>query len=221
MTYAELVAQIQSYTEDEYSTVDVNTFITQAENRIFNGVNLPDLRRNDTGTINAGNKYLNVPADWLATYSLACIDNATNEYTFLINKDVNFIRQSFPDTDTAHFGKPQYYAVFDDTTFILGPTPDTGYGAELHYFFYPESITTAASGTSWLGDNYSSVLLYGSLLEAATFLKSDPETITNYSNRYEQALAELTRLGEGKNTRDSYRSGQARIPVKGRRGTAV
>ena len=221
MTYAELVAQIQSYTEDEYSTVDVNTFITQAENRIFNGVNLPDLRRNDTGTINAGNKYLNVPADWLATYSLACIDNATNEYTFLINKDVNFIRQSFPDTDAAHYGKPQYYAVFDDTTFILGPTPDTGYGAELHYFFYPESITTAASGTSWLGDNYSSVLLYGSLLEAATFLKSDPETITNYSNRYEQALAELTRLGEGKNTRDSYRSGQARIPVKGRRGTAV
>ena len=221
MTYAELVAQIQSYTEDEYSTVDVNTFITQAENRIFNGVNLPDLRRNDTGTINAGNKYLNVPADWLATYSLACIDNATNEYTFLINKDVNFIRQSFPDTDAAHYGKPQYYAVFDDTTFILGPTPDTSYGAELHYFFYPESITTAASGTSWLGDNYSSVLLYGSLLEAATFLKSDPETITNYSNRYEQALAELTRLGEGKNTRDSYRSGQARIPVKGRRGTAV
>ena len=102
MTYAELVAQIQSYTEDEYSTVDVNTFITQAENRIFNGVNLPDLRRNDTGTINLANKYLNVPADWLATYSLAAIDNTTNEYTYLINKDVNFIRQSFPDTDPAH-----------------------------------------------------------------------------------------------------------------------
>ena len=171
MTYTELVAQIQSYTEDEYSTVDINTFITQAENRIFNGVNLPDLRRNDTGTITAANKYLNVPVDWLATYSLALIDTATNEYTFLLNKDVNFIRQSFPDTDVAHHGKPQYYAVFDDTTFILGPTPDKAYGAELHYFFYPESITTAASGTSWLGDNYSSVLLYGSLLEAATYLK--------------------------------------------------
>ena len=162
MTYTELVAQIESYTENSYPTVDVNTFITQAENRIFNGVNLPDLRRNDTGTITAANKYLNVPVDWLATYSLAVIDNATNEYTFLINKDVNFIRQSFPDTDSTFFGKPQYYAVFDDETFILGPTPDIAYGAELHYFFYPESITVAATGTSWLGDNYPTALLYGS-----------------------------------------------------------
>ena len=135
MTYAELVTQIESYTENSYPTVDVNTFITQAENRIFNSVNLPDLRRNDTGTISLGNKYLNVPDDWLATYSLAVIDNTTNEYTFLLNKDVNFIRESFPDTDVAHYGKPKYYAVFDDETFILGPTPDTGYGAELHYFF--------------------------------------------------------------------------------------
>ena len=175
MTYTELVAQIGSYTENTYPTVDVNTFITQAENRIFNSVNLPDLRRNDTGGISAANKYLNVPLDWLATYSLAVIDNATNEYTFLLNKDVNFIRQSFPDTDATHFGKPQYYAVFDDETFILGPTPDINYGAELHYFFYPESITTAATGKSWLGDNYSTALLYGSLLEAGVFLMSDTE----------------------------------------------
>jgi len=216
MTYTELVAQIESYTENSYTTVDVNTFITQAENRIFNGVNLPDLRRNDTGTITAANKYLNVPTDWLATYSLAVIDNATNEYTFLINKDVNFIRQSFPDTDATFFGKPEYYAVFDDTTFILGPTPDIGYSAELHYFFYPESITTAATGTSWLGDNYSSVLLYGSLLEAAAYLKESPELITNYTNRYQEAMNELVGLGEGKNTRDAYRSGQARVPVPGK-----
>tara|TARA_R110001592_G_scaffold52478_4_gene160515 strand:- start:9 stop:668 length:660 start_codon:yes stop_codon:yes gene_type:complete len=216
MTYTELVAQIESYTENSYSTVDVNTFITQAENRIFNGVNIPDLRRNDTGSITAANKYLNVPVDWLATYSLAVIDNATNEYTFLINKDVNFIRQSFPDTDSTFFGKPQYYAVFDDDTFILGPTPDIAYGAELHYFFYPESITVATSGTSWLGDNYSSVLLYGSLLEAAAYLKSDAETIANYTNRYQEAMVGLIGLGEGKNTRDAYRSGQTRIPVKGR-----
>jgi len=216
MTYTELVAQIESYTENSYSTVDVNTFITQAENRIFNGVNIPDLRRNDTGSITAANKYLNVPVDWLATYSLAVIDNATNEYTFLINKDVNFIRESFPDTDTTFFGKPQYYAVFDDDTFILGPTPDIAYGAELHYFFYPESITVATSGTSWLGDNYSSVLLYGSLLEAAAYLKSDAETIANYTNRYQEAMVGLIGLGEGKNTRDAYRSGQTRIPVKGR-----
>ena len=220
MTYAELVAQIESYTENSYPTVDVNTFITQAENRIFNSVNLPDLRRNDTGTISATNKYLNVPVDWLATYSLAVIDNTTNEYTFLLNKDVNFIRQSFPDTDVAHFGKPQYYAVFDDETFILGPTPDINYGAELHYFFYPESITTAATGQSWLGDNYSTALLYGSLLEANTYLMTDAEKMSMLDKRYNDAMVELLGLGEGKNTRDSYRSGQPRIPVKGSRGPA-
>ncbi|GAG20870.1 unnamed protein product, partial [marine sediment metagenome] len=110
----------------------------------------------------------------------------------------------------------QYYAVFDDETFILGPTPDIAYGAELHYFFYPESITVAATGTSWLGDNYPTALLYGALLEAATYLKSDAETLNNYTNRYQEAMNELVGLGEGKNTRDAYRSGQARIPVKGR-----
>ena len=216
MTYTELVAQIESYTENEYTTVDVNTFITQAENRIFNGVNLPDLRANFTGTITGGNKYLDLPDDWLATYSLAVIDDTTNEYSYLINKDVNFIRQSFPDTDAPFYAKPQYYAVFDDDTFILGPTPDINYGAELHYFYYPVSITTAASGTSWLGDNYPTALLYGSLLEAATYLKSDADTITNYTNRYQEAMNELVGLAEGKNTRDAYRSGQARIPVPGR-----
>ena len=220
MTYAELVAQIQSYTENEYSTVDVNTFITQAENRIFNSVNLPDLRANDTGTISATNKYLNVPDDWLATYSLAVIDNVTNEYTFLLNKDVNFIRESFPDTDTTFYGKPQYYAVFNDESFILGPTPDINYGAELHYFYYPESITTAASGQSWLGDNYSTALLYGSLLEANTYLMTDAEKMAMLDKRYNDAMVELLGLGEGKNTRDSYRSGQSRIPVKGSRGPA-
>jgi hypothetical protein len=117
------------------------------------------------------------------------------------------------------YGKPKYYAVFDDTTFILGPTPDIGYGAELHYFYYPESITTAAGGTSWMGDNYPTALLYGALLEAATYLKSDAETITNYSQRYNQTMEELLGLGEGKNTRDAYRSGQARIPVRGRGAT--
>jgi hypothetical protein len=220
MTYAELVAQIESYTENSYSTVDVNTFITQAENRIFNSVNLPDLRANDTGTISAANKYLNVPVDWLATYSLAVIDNATNEYTYLLNKDVNFIRESFPDTDVAHYGKPQYYAVFNDDTFILGPTPDINYGTELHYFYYPESITTAATGQSWLGDNYFTALLYGSLLEANTYLMTDAEKMGMLDKRYNDAMVELLDLGNGKNTRDAYRSGQSRIPVKGSRGPA-
>jgi hypothetical protein len=216
MNYTELVAAIKSYTENEYPTVDVNLFIEQAEQRIFNSVQIPDLRKNVTGTMLAGNKYLNVPTDLLATFSLAAIDTTTNEYTYLLNKDVNFIRESYPDTDNTYWKKPEYYAVFDDTTFILGATPDIAYGAELHYYYYPQSIVIA--GTSWLGDNFDSVLLYGSLLEAATYLKDSAETIMNYSNRYKEAMELITNLGEGKNRRDAYRSGQARIPVKGSGG---
>ena len=216
MNYTELVAAIQSYTEDEYPTADINLFIQQAEERIFNSVQIPDLRKNVTGTMTAGSKYLNVPSDWLATFSLAVIDT-DNTYTYLLNKDVNFIRESFPDTDNTFYKKPEYYAVFDDTTFILGATPDAAYDSELHYYYYPQSIVVA--GTSWLGDNFDSTLLYGSLLEAATYLKADADTITNYNNRYKEAMDLIQNLGEGKNRRDAYRSGQARIPVKGTRGT--
>lgn len=216
MNYTELVAAIQSYTEDEYPTADVNLFIRQAEERIFNSVQIPDLRKNVTGTMTAGSKYLNVPSDWLATFSLAVIDT-DNTYTYLLNKDVNFIRESFPDIDNTYWKKPEYYAVFDDTTFILGATPDAAYDSELHYYYYPQSIVIA--GTSWLGDNFDSTLLYGSLLEAATYLKADADTITNYNNRYKEAMDLIQNLGEGKNRRDAYRSGQARIPVKGTRGT--
>ena len=216
MNYTELVAAIQSYTEDEYPTADINLFIQQAEERIFNSVQIPDLRKNVTGTMTAGSKYLNVPSDWLATFSLAVIDT-DNSYTYLLNKDVNFIRESFPDTDNTFWKKPEYYAVFDDTTFILGATPDAAYDSELHYYYYPQSIVVA--GTSWLGDNFDSTLLYGSLLEAATYLKADADTITNYNNRYKEAMDLIQNLGEGKNRRDAYRSGQARIPVKGSRGS--
>ena len=216
MNYTELVAAIQSYTEDEYPTVDINLFIQQAEERIFNSVQIPDLRKNVTGTMTAGSKYLNVPSDWLATFSLAVIDT-DNSYTYLLSKYVNFIRESFPDTDNTFYKKPEYYAVFDDTTFILGATPDAAYDSELHYYYYPQSIVVA--GTSWLGDNFDSTLLYGSLLEAATYLKADADTITNYNNRYKEAMDLIQNLGEGKNRRDAYRSGQARIPVKGTRGT--
>jgi len=216
MNYTELVAAIQSYTEDEYPTADINLFIQQAEERIFNSVQIPDLRKNVTGTMTAGSKYLNVPSDWLATFSLAVIDT-DNSYTYLLNKDVNFIRESFPDIDNTYWKKPEYYAVFDDTTFILGATPDAAYDSELHYYYYPQSIVIA--GTSWLGDNFDSTLLYGSLLEAATYLKADADTITNYNNRYKEAMDLIQNLGEGKNRRDAYRSGQARIPVKGTRGT--
>jgi len=212
MNYTQLVTEVQSYTENQFSTSDIDTFIQQAEERIFNSVQIPDVRRNQVGTTSVGNKYLSLPADWLATYSLAVVDPVTNAYTFLLNKDVNFIRESYPDTDTPFYGKPEYYAIFDDNTFILGPTPDVAYIAELHYFYYPTTIVTA--GTSWLGDNFSSVLLYGTLLEAATYMKEDADVLANYNQRYTEALSMLKQLGDGKNRRDAYRSGQIRIPVQ-------
>lgn len=213
MTYNELVAQIQDYTENQFTTTVVNTFITQAEQRIYNTVQLPALRKNVTGTMTSGNKYLAIPTGWLSTFSLAVI-NADNEYLYLLNKDVNFIRQSFPDTDSDFYGVPQYYAVFDNSAFILGPTPDANYNVELHYFYYPESITTVAGGQTWLGDNFSSVLLYGSLLEAYTYMKGEADVIANYKSRYDEAMLLLKQLADGKDRQDSYRSGQVRYPVQ-------
>jgi len=211
MNYTQLVTEIQSYTENQFETTDIDTFIQQAEQRIYNTVQLPALRKNVTGNLTSGNKYLGIPSDWLATFSLAVI-NANNEYLYLLNKDVNFIRQSFPDTDSEFYGEPQYYAVFDQNTFILGPTPDDDYEAELHYFYYPQSITTA--GTSWLGDNFSSVLLYGSLLEAYTYMKGEQDIINQYQKRYDEALILLKQLGDAKNRMDAYRDGQVRYPVQ-------
>ena len=210
MNYAQLVAAVQSYTENQYTTTDINTFIQNAEQRIYNTVQLPDLRNNVTANMTSGNKYMSLPSDWLATFSIAVI-NANNEYTYLLNKDVNFIREAFPDTDSPFYGKPEYYAIFDDTTMILGPTPNADYNTELHYYYYPTSITTA--GSSWLGNNFDSALLYGSLLEAAAFLKEEPDTVAMYTARYNEAMQLLQNLGEGKNRRDAYRSGQERIPV--------
>jgi hypothetical protein len=211
MNYSQLVTEIQSYVEDTFQTADINTFITQAEQRIYNSVQLPALRKNVTGTLTAGNKYLAIPSNWLSTFSLAVI-NPNNEYLYLLNKDVNFIRQSFPDTDSDFYGEPQYYAVFDNSAFIVGPTPDASYSVELHYFYYPESITTA--GTSWIGDNFSSVLLYGSLLEAYTYMKGEQDVIAQYQKRYDDAMQLLIQLGDGKNRQDAYRSGQVRVPVR-------
>ena len=213
MNYSQLVAQIQDYTENQFTTTVVNTFITQAEQRIYNTVQLPALRKNVTGTTTSGNKYLAIPAGWLATFSLAVI-NADNEYLYLLNKDVNFIRQSFPDTDSDFYGVPQYYAVFDQNTFILGPTPNANYDVELHYFYYPESITTVVGGQTWLGDNFSSVLLYGSLLEAYTYMKGEKDVLDNYRVRYDEAMLLLKQLADGKDRQDAYRSGQVRYPVK-------
>jgi len=232
MTYTELIAAIQSYTENTFpatylytnATVSpqtqLNTFITQAEQRIFNSVQFPSLRKNVTGITSSGNKYLSCPADFLSSYSLAVID-ATGAYEYLLNKDVNFIRQAYPQpTDTAI---PKYYALFGPTTtndpspvitnelsFILGPTPDAAYDVELHYYYYPESITTAASGQTWLGDNFDSVLLYGSLVEAYTFMKGETDIIAGYNQKYMEALAMAKRLGDGLERSDAYRSGQYR-----------
>ena len=209
MTYAELVAAINSYCENSFETTDVNNFIDAAEQRIYNSVQLPDLRKNVTGSVTSGNKYLAVPSDWLATFSLAIV-TAAGDYEFLLNKDVNFIREAYPNPTTT--GTPAHYAQFDDTTFILGPTPDATYTAELHYYYYPESIITAS--TTWLGNNFDSALLYGALLEAYVYLKGEKDVMEYYQKRYDDAMNMLKQLADGKNRRDTYRSGQIRYPVQ-------
>jgi hypothetical protein len=190
------------------SAEQINTFIKQAEQRIFNTVQLLDLRKSVTGNMTSGNKYLSVPSDWLANFSMAVID-ATGRYEYLLNKDVSFIRQSFPNPSAT--GTPTHYAYFDANSYILGPTPDDDYEIELHYFYYPESIVEA--GTSWLGDNFDSALLYGSLIEAYIFMKGEQDINVEYQKRYDNAMAMLKQLGEGKNRQDMYRTPQARYPV--------
>jgi hypothetical protein len=219
MNYTQLTSAIKGFAENDFpatvgsftSAEQIARFVQLAEQSVYNTVQMPAFRKNMTGNMTTGNKYLATPSDWLATFSLAVI-NAENEYLYLLNKDVNFIRESFPDTDAAFYGEPKYYAIFDDNTFILGPTPDASYAVELHYFYYPESIVTA--GTSWLGTNFDSVLLYGALLEAANFMKADADVIANYKDRFGRAMAELKQLGDAKDRQDSYRSGQVRYPVR-------
>ncbi len=233
MTYDELYASIQAYTENQFpetyladgsavsTETQINTFIKQAEQRIFNTVQFPSLRKNVTGTTTLNNKYLSCPSDFLSVYSMAVID-ATGAYEYLLNKDVNFIRQAYPQpTDTAI---PKYYALFGPTTtndatpvitdelsFILGPTPDAAYSVELHYYYYPESITVAADGRTWLGDNFDSVLLYGSLVEAYTFMKGEQDMVALYNQKYMEALAMASRPSDGLERSDAYRSGQSRV----------
>jgi hypothetical protein len=198
----------------------MNTFISQAEQRIYNTVQFPSIRKNVTGVLSSGNKYLSCPSDFLSTFSLAVID-ADGNYEYLLNKDVNFIRQAYPNpTDTAI---PKYYALFGPTTtsgptpvvtnelsFILGPTPDAAYDVELHYYYYPESIVTA--NTTWLGDNFDTVLLYGTLVEAYTYMKGESDMVALYDGKYKEALALAQRMGDGLERQDAYRSGQFRMP---------
>lgn len=232
MNYTTLYNTIQTYTENQFpdvylasgstvsATTQINMFITQAEQRIYNMIQFPSIRKNVTGQTTLGNKYLTCPDDFLAVYSMAVVD-ATGAYEYLLNKDVNFIRQAYPTpTDTA---TPKYYALFGPTvssanitnelSFILGPTPDVSYTIELHYYYYPESITTVSSGQTWLGDNFDSVLLYGSLVEAYTFMKGEQDLITLYDTKFKEALALAKRLGDGMERQDAYRSGQFRQAV--------
>jgi len=231
MNYAELFQQVQAYTENIFpdtfvelsggntSTVNVttqiNTFIEQAEERIYNTVQIPSLRKNVTGTATTGNPYLSCPDNYLSTFSMAVI-KADGSYEYLLNKDVNYIRQAYPSPTAT--GLPRYYALFgsqysnlNELAFIMGPTPDANYSVELHYFYYPESIVT--SGTSWLGDNYSPVLLYGTLVEAYTYMKGEADMIAMYNSKYTEAMAQLKRLGDGLERGDAYRDGQARVKV--------
>jgi hypothetical protein len=217
MNYTQLKAAIIAYTENQDTSfeTEVPVFVKQAEQRIFNSVQFPSLRKNVTGTTTASNKYLQCPVDFLAPYSLAVID-ATGAYEYLLNKDVNFIRQAYPTPTST--GLPKYYALFgprsdneNELTFILGPTPAASYGVELHYFYYPTSIVVA--GTSWLGDNFDSVLLYGSLIEAYTYMKGEQDMLTLYNQKFMEALALAKRLGDGLERQDAYRSGQFRQNV--------
>ena len=221
MNYAALVVAITDYTENTFQTVDVNLFITQAEQRIYNSVQFPSLRKNVTGTLTASNKYLACPDDFLSPYSLAIFPSGGGEYTYLLNKDVNFIREAYPNPTST--GTPKYYALFgpavsgstisNELTLILGHTPDTTYSAELHYYYYPESITTASSGQTWLGDNFDTVLLYGSLVEAYTYMKGEQDMMALYNQKFMEALALAKRLGDGLERQDAYRSGQFRQAV--------
>lgn len=282
MNYTELVAEIQNYTQNYETTfvATIPTFVTQAEERIYNSVQIPSLRKNVTGGTTAGNKYLSCPSDFLSVFSMAVYPYASTtgvktadltmqvasatgiiagsyvygtgissgtvvvsvsgttvtvsaslsaftsgtvtfqgEYEYLLNKDVNFLRASYSNPNSQ--GEPKYYALFgptvassvvtDELSFILAPTPDDQYTVELHYYYYPESITTA--GTSWLGDNYSPVLLYGSLVEAYTYMKGEQDVMMFYDKKYTEALAQLNRLGTGLERGDAYRDGQAKIKV--------
>jgi hypothetical protein len=208
MNYASLKTNIEDICETSFTDDQLAMFTEQAEQKIYNTVQIPALRKNVTGTLTASNKYLGIPSDFLWSYSLAVIDGSGN-YSFLLNKDVNFIREAYPGPTAT--GLPKHYAYFDDNSFILGPTPDDAYSMELHYGYYPESIVTA--GTTWLGDEFDSALLNGALIEAIRFMKGEQDLVALYERLFVQALGLLKNLGDGKLREDAYRSGQYRAAV--------
>ena len=211
-TFTTLKTAIQDYTQNTESTFVTNlpTLIVQAENRIIKSVELPNFRQNVTGTLTSGNPYLSTPSDYLYPFSLAVLDSSNN-YDYLLNKDVSFIREAYPTASTT--GSPKFYAQFDDDTFIVAPTPDANLTVELHYFYIPESITVASSGESWLGTNATEALLYASLVEAYTFMKGEPDILVNYEKRFQEALQRLTLESDGYNRKDAFRDGYRTVNV--------
>lgn len=215
MNYTELKTAVEDAVENSFSATDFATMTNLAEQKIYNAVQLASLRRNMTGSLTPSNPYLAAPSDFMSVYSLAVIDGSGN-YSFLLNKDVNFLRESFPNPSVT--GKPKYYAIFgpdsgnvNELVFMLGPTPSASLTAELHYFYYPVSI--AIAGTSWLGDNFDSVLFNGVMCEAARWMKQEQDVIAMMDKEFGQSLILLKNLGDGKQRQDAYRSGQTRNKV--------
>ena len=221
MNLSQLTQAIQAYAENTESLFvsNIPLFLSQAELRIYNSVQIPVLRKNVTGNVTTSNPYLSCPNDFMAVYSLAAISTA-GSYSYLIDKDVSFIREAYPSPTAT--GLPKYYAIFGtqltfptELSLILTPTPDANYSVELHYYYMPESITTAASGTSWLSDNYDPVLFYGAMREAMIFMKGEADMVGYYEQKYQEALAQLKRLGDGLERGDSYRNNQTKLPYNG------
>ena len=215
MNYAALKVAVEDSTENTFSATDFATLTRLAEQKIYQSVQLPILRKNVAGTLTSGNPYLSLPLDFLSAFSLAVI--VSGVYNYLLNKDVNFIRESYPNPATT--GTPQYYALFGpssinplEQTVILGPTPNASLATELHYFGYPESIVTATN--TWLGNNFESVLFNAVMVEAARFMKAEQDVMAMYQNQFNESFVLLKNLGDGKNRQDMYRSGQVRNEVK-------
>jgi len=209
MNYSQLTARVQDTVENSFTADQLAHFTSLAEQKIYQAVQIPALRKNVTGSVTSGNKYLAMPSDFLYVYSMA-VEKADGEYLFLLDKDVNYIREAYPSPSSS--GTPKVYAVFDSSSFILGPTPDADYTVELHYGYYPESIVTA--GTTWLSDNFDSVLFNAVLVEAARFLKFEQDVMANYEQMLASSLTQLKIFGDGKLRQDTYRSGQPRVSVQ-------
>ena len=221
MNYTSLVQAIKDYAEntEQLFVSNIPLFVKEAELRIYNSVQIPVLRKNVTGAVTTSNPYLSCPDDFMAVYSLAAI-SAAGSYNYLIDKDVSFVREAYPNPTVT--GLPKYYAIFGsqltfptELSLILTPTPDDNYSVELHYYYMPESITVATSGTTWLSDNYDPVLFYGAMREAMIFMKGEADMVGYYEQKYQEALGQLKRLGDGLERGDSYRNNQTKLPYNG------